>query len=119
MNGAQRSRNVECGSVERVRAGVILETVADAIAVGIPQQRIRVSDIDLATVAQPIAVGVGIERIGAEQILLQVRQPVVIGIFLRVDRIVRVQAVSNFIVIGNAVAVGVDAGRRDSHRRHP
>src|SRR5207253_202882 len=51
VNGGQRSRNVEFGSVERVRAGDILETVADAIAVGIPQQRIRVSDIDLATVA--------------------------------------------------------------------
>ncbi len=98
------------------RADSHFEAVADAVAVGVPQQRTGSSSHFLA-VGQTVSVGVGVMRIGAEQVFLEIGQAVVVRIFLRVHRVVRIQTVRDLVLVGDTISVGVGAGRSDPDRR--
>src|SRR5262249_36155724 len=113
---------VVVGWIRRIAAGLDLEQVADAVAVGVGRRRVGDEAVgarnDLLAICDAVGVGVGHLRVRAvdEQLVLA-REAVAVGILLGVDGVVWVHAVRQLDVVGDAVAVHVGPGDDDPDRR--
>ena len=80
----QRGGIVEARAVERIGAQLELEPVRETVAIGIEAETVGADHQDLAPVVETVVVGVGVEGIEATPELVSDREPVTVGIALRV-----------------------------------
>ena len=102
------------GGIQRICAGLDLDTVGQAVAVGVGDRRVGGVGVDLITIVEAIGVGVGVEGVAAERDLLTVDQSILINI--GVERIrprgLDLGAVVDAIVV-RVVLGGIRAGLVD------
>ena len=112
----QRGGIVEARAVERIGPQLELEPIREPVAIGIEAETVGADHQHLAPVVETVVVGVGVERIEAAPELVSDREPVAVGVALRVGVVQRIEIVLDLEVVGEAVAVGVRCGHdRELH----